>query len=161
VKQRICNKKDVRGDREVTFRPRNSYILALLLALLAVPVSAADTQFATALDPVAFDNSTVKNTVGTGTVTGTLSGSTLTVSGNYSGLSSDATAAHLVMGLAFGVAGNATGGMAGAAVGDLKVSGGASGQAKALGQGAIYILVTSTKAPNGNLWGWLHLPDNN
>jgi hypothetical protein len=157
VKQRVCSKKDVRGDREVTFRPRNSYILALLLALLAVPVSAADAQYATSLDPVAFDNSTVKNTVGTG---------------NYSGLSSDATAAHLVMGLAFGVAGNATGGMSGAAVGDLKVSGGTSGQisgtvklnaaqAKALGQGAVYILVTSTKAPNGNLWGWLHLPDNN
>jgi hypothetical protein len=140
VKQRVCSKKDVRGDREVTFRPRNSYILALLLALLAVPVSAADAQYATSLDPVAFDNSTVKNTVGTGAVTGTLSGSTLTVSGNYSG--------------------------------DLKVSGGTSGQisgtvklnaaqAKALGQGAVYILVTSTKAPNGNLWGWLHLPDNN
>jgi hypothetical protein len=156
----------------VTFRPRNSYILALLLALLAVPAFAADVQYATALDPVAFDNSTVKNTVGSGTVTGTLSGSTLTVSGTYSGLSSAATAAHLLLGQGYGISGGPTGGMDGAPVGDLSVSGGTNGQisgslkltaaqAKALGQGAVYLLVTSTNAPKGNLWGWLHLPDNN
>lgn len=156
----------------MTFRPRNSYVLAVLLGLLAAPAFAADIQYATTLDPVAFDNSTVNNTVGSGAVTGTLSGATLTLSGTYSGLSSDATAAHLLLGLGFGVAGGPAGGMAGAAIGDIAVSGGTSGQItgsvkltsaqiKALGQGAVYVLVTSTKAPQGNLWGWLHLPDNN
>lgn len=155
----------------MTFRPRNSYALAVLLAL-AVSASAADLQYATTLDPVAFDNSTVKNTVGSGTVTGTLSGNTLTVSGTYSGLSSDATAAHLLLGQGYGVSGGPTGGISGAAIGDFAVSGGTNGQisgslkltsaqAKALGQGAVYLLVTSTKAPQGNLWGWLHLPDSN
>lgn len=162
----------------MTFRSRHTYVLAswgilvLMLGLLAVPAFAADTQYSTALDPVAFDNSTVKNTVGSGTVTGTLSGSTLTVSGSYSGLSSTATAAHLMQGQGYGIAGGPAGGLAGAPVGDLSVSGGTNGQitgsvkltsaqVKALGQGAIYLLVTSTNAPKGNLWGWLHLPDNN
>ena len=156
----------------MTFRPRNTYVLALVLALLAVPAFAADVQYATALDPVAFDNSTVKNTVGSGTVTGTLSGSTLTVSGTYSGLSSTATAAHLLLGQGYGISGGPTGGLDGAPVGDLAVSGGTNGQitgslklnaaqVKALGQGAVYLLITSTNAPKGNLWGWLHLPDNN
>ena len=155
----------------MTVRPRNNYVLVLLLAMLAAPAFAADMQYATALDPVAFDNSTVKTTVGIGAVTGTLSGSTLTVSGTYSGLSSEATAAHLLIGQGYGIAGGPTGGMAGAPLGDLAVSGGTSGkisgslkltaaQIKALGQGAVYLLVTSTNAPKGNLWGWLHLPDN-
>jgi hypothetical protein len=175
-KRRACEtahlqQKRTRGGSEVTFRPRNSYALAVLLAL-AVSASAADLQYATTLDPVAFDNSTVKNTVGSGTVTGTLSGNTLTVSGTYSGLSSDATAAHLLLGQGYGVSGGPTGGISGAAIGDFAVSGGTNGQisgslkltsaqAKALGQGAVYLLVTSTKAPQGNLWGWLHLPDSN
>lgn len=156
----------------MTFRGRNTYVLALVLGLLAVPAVAADVQYATALDPVAFDNSTVKNTVGIGMVTGTLSGSTLTVSGTYSGLSSAATAAHLLLGQGYGISGGPTGGLDGAPVGDLAVSGGTNGQitgslklnaaqVKALGQGAVYLLITSTNAPKGNLWGWLHLPDNN
>jgi hypothetical protein len=164
--------KRTQGGSEVTVRPRHSYVLVVLLALLAAPAFAADTQYSTALDPVAFDNSTVKTTVGSGAVTGTLSGSTLTVSGTYSGLSSEATAAHLQIGQGYGIAGGPTGGMAGTPIGDLAVSGGTNGkisgslkltaaQVKALGQGAVYLLVTSTNAPKGNLWGWLHLPDNN
>jgi hypothetical protein len=101
-----------------------------------------------------------------------LSGSTLTVSGSYSGLSSTATAAHLLLGQGYGISGGPAGGLDGAPVGDLAVSGGTSGQIsgsvklssaqiKALEQGAVYLLVTSTNAPKGNLWGWLHLPDNN
>jgi hypothetical protein len=155
----------------VSFRQRNSYVhLAALVLVLAGPAFAADVQYATELDPVAFDNSTVKNNVGIGNVTGTLSGSALAISGNYSGLSSEASSAHLVMGLGMGVAGGPTGGLAGTNVGDLKISGGMSGdisgsvkltsaQLAALKKGALYVVVDSAKAPNGNLWGWLHLPD--
>ena len=151
---------------------RTGFAVLAACMVLAASALASDLQFSTPLDPVAFDNSTVKTTVGCGAVTGTLSGNILTVSGTYSGLSSEATAAHLQVGQGYGIAGGPTGGMAGAPIGDLAVSGGTSGkisgslkltsaQVKALGQGAVYLLVTSTNAPKGNLWGWLHLPDNN
>lgn len=160
----------------MTFRQRNDYVrnaaAAAMLALMAAPAFAADVQYATELDPVAFDNSTVKNNVGIGNVTATLSGSALSVSGSYSGLSSEATAAHLQMGLGFGVAGGTAGGLAGATIGDLAISGGTSGQISgsvkltsaqiaALKKGALYIVVDSGKAPQGNLWGWLNVPDQN
>ncbi len=155
----------------MSFRQRSYYVHAAILVLaFTAPAFAADVQYGTQLDPSAFDNSTVKNNVGIGHVTATLSGSTLTVSGNYSGLSSEASSALVVMGLGMGVAGGATGGLAGTNVGDLKISGGMSGdisgsikltsaQLAALKKGALYVVVDSAKAPNGNLWGWLHLPD--
>ena len=78
------------------FRQRTHYVLiAGLVSLLAAPAFAADVQYSTPLDPVAFDNSTVKNNVGTGEITATLSGKTLTVTGKYSGLSSAATKAEV------------------------------------------------------------------
>jgi hypothetical protein len=151
----------------MTFRLRHRSVqnfaaAGLMAALLATPVLAADLRYQTELDPVAFDNSTVKNNVGIGNVTATLSGSTLTVSGNYSGLSSEATAAHVKTGLAAGVPGES--------IGDLKITGGMSGQisgtvhlssanAASLRQGGLSIVLDSSKAPQGNLWGWLHLPE--
>ena len=51
-----------------------------------------------------------------------------------------------------------SGGTSGRISGTIKLT---AAQIKALGQGAVYVLVISTKAPQGNLWGWLHLPDNN
>ena len=148
----------------MTFLQPNAYALAVLLALLAAPAFAADIQYATQLDPVAFDNSTVKNTVGIGNATATLSGRVLTITGTYSGLSSDATDAHVKMGEMMGIPGPV--------IGDLKITGGASGQLSgslnlsaaqlaALKQGGISIVVDSQKASQGNLWGWLHLPQDN
>ncbi len=155
----------------MSFRKRSHYVCAaaLLLAFTA-PVFAADVKYATELDPVAFDNSTVKNTVGIGHVAATLSGSTLSVTGDYSGLSSEATAANLVLGFGPGVAGGATGGLAGTPVGKLTTGGGMSGQISgsiklntaqlaALKKGALYVEIDSAKAPNGNLWGWLTVAD--
>ena len=155
----------------MSFHKRSRYVCAaaLLLAFTA-PVFAADVKYATELDPVAFDNSTVKNTVGIGHVTATLSGSTLTVTGDYSGLSSEAIAVNLVLGFGPGVAGGATGGLAGTTVGKLTMGGGMSGQISgsvkmnaaklaALKKGALYVELDSAKAPNGNLWGWLTVTD--
>jgi hypothetical protein len=135
-------------------------ILAAGLAL-AAPVMADDLQFSTPLDPVAFDNSSVKNNVGNGSVAATLSGNALTITGTYAGLSSEAIDAHMKMGLAEGVPGPV--------IGDLKVSGGMQGQLSgtvklssaqiaALKKGAISVVVDSAKAPDGNLWGWLSAP---
>jgi hypothetical protein len=153
----------------MTFRQRDPSVrnftaACMVLTLLTTPVLAADIQYQTELDPAAFDNSTVKNNVGIGNVTASLSGNNLTVTGNYSGLSSEATDAHVKMGLAAGVPGPV--------IGDLKISGGMTGQisgtfrlnsaqAASLKQGGLSIVVDSTKAPQGNLWGWLHLPEQN
>jgi CHRD domain len=157
----------------VSFRQRSYYVHAAILVLaFTAPAFAADVQYGTELDPVAFDNSTVKNNVGIGHVTAALSGSTLTVTGDYSGLSSEATAANLVMGLGRGVAGGATGGMNGSTVGKLTIGGSMDGQISgsikltsaqiaALKKGALYIEIDSAKAPNGNLWGWLTVADQN
>jgi hypothetical protein len=147
----------------VRFRQHRYYSgAAILLLALTVSATAADLQYTAELDPVAFDNSTVKNNVGIGHVTATLSGSSLTVSGNYSGLSSAATDAHVKVGLAAGVPGTV--------VGDLKISGGTDGQisgtvkltsaqAKVLAQGGVSVVVDNDKAgPLGTLWGWLSVP---
>lgn len=135
--------------------------IAASLAFTVASAFAADIQYATELDPVAFDNSTVMNTMGKGSITATLSGRALAISGSYMGLSSNATSAHLEMGLAFGVPGPV--------IGELKVSGGMRGQISgsvtlnraqlvALKQGGISVVVDSAKAPDGNLWGWLQTP---
>jgi CHRD domain len=137
-------------------------IVAVLLTFTAAPAFAADLQYQCELDPVAFDNSTVLNTVGKGSITATLSGRVLAISGSYAGLSSNATAAHVEMGLALGVPGPV--------IGDVKVSGDTSGrisgsvtlnaaQIAALKQGGLSVVVDSAKAPDGNLWGWLQTPD--
>ncbi len=145
------------------FRHRRHYVHAAAVSLmLTVPVFAADLQYTTPLDPVAFDNSTVKNNVGSGHVAATLSGSTLTITGDYAGLSSAATDAHLKMGTLPGTPGPV--------IGDLAVTGGTSGQIsgsaklnsaqlKILKQGGISVVVNNDKAgPYGTLWGWLTVP---
>jgi hypothetical protein len=144
----------------VTFRKSSSVFAAMaVMAALSSPVFAADAQYATALDPSAFDNSTVKNNVGSGHVSATLSGSTLTITGDYAGMNFDATAAHVKLGLAKGEPGHV--------IGELKVSGGTSGQIsgsiklnaaqiKALNLGDISVVVDNSKAGQfGSLWGWL------
>jgi hypothetical protein len=158
--------KWTRGGFEVSFRRSWYYVpAAALLLVLSAPAFAADVQYATELDPVAFDNSTVKNNVGIGHVTATLSGSTLTVSGDFSGMSSAATEAHLKLGTLPGTPGPV--------IGDLKITAGTSGQIsgtaklnaaqlKALKQGGVSIVVNNDKAgPFGSLWGWLTVADQN
>ncbi|HVZ27427.1 MAG TPA: hypothetical protein VG798_02130 [Rhizomicrobium sp.] len=142
------------------FRKSRHHAWAALLLLASVaPSFAADAQYSTQLDPSAFDNSTVKNNAGIGHVTATLSGSTLTITGDYSGMNFNATGAQVKLGLAKGEPGHA--------IGDLKVTGGTSGQisgsikltstqVKALNLGNISVVVNNEKAGQfGSLWGWL------
>jgi hypothetical protein len=144
----------------VLFRKSRHHAWAVLFLLsAAMPSFAADAQYSTQLDPSAFDNSTVKNNEGIGHVTATLSGSTLTVTGDYSGMNFNATGAQVKLGLAKGEPGHA--------IGDLKVTGGKSGQisgsikltsaqVKALNLGDISVVVNNEKAGQfGSLWGWL------
>ena len=138
--------------------PRRHAIIAALLSFAAWDAAAADLHFQAGLDPVAFDDSTVKTTVGKGDASATLSGRALTVSGRYAGLSSAATAAHLNIGSAAGVPGptiaplTVTGGVNGQVGGKVTLT---ATQAAALRNGGLSIVIDSEKAPAGNLWGWL------
>jgi hypothetical protein len=98
------------------------------------------------------------NIVGTGTVTATLTGNKLSVNGNYDGLATPATEAKLFKSPKPGIRGDA--------VLDLKVSGGTSGtitgqfdltaaQVQELSASRYYVQLSSEKAAEGNLWGWL------
>src|SRR5262249_49874598 len=95
---------------------------------------------------------------GAGSGTAVLAGSKLTLTGTFQGLRSAATTARVHAGPARGVRG--------AAIGDLTVSkateGNLSGaidltreQMQALQAGRLYVQISSEKAPEGNLWGWI------
>lgn len=95
---------------------------------------------------------------GTGSASAVLTGSKLSITGSFEGLRSPATVAHLHEGLATGVRGPA--------ILDLTVSKATGGtiagsfdlsaeQAESLKKGRLYIQISSEKAPDGNLWGWL------
>jgi hypothetical protein len=87
-----------------------------------------------------------------------LAGTKLTINGTFDGLRSPATAARVHSGLAMGVRG--------AAISDLTVAKATNGtisgsvdltpeQVQSLKAGRLYIQISSEKAPEGNLWGWL------
>ncbi len=135
-------------------------LLAVFAALALVCALVAQTQetFKARLSPVARDAQLMSVITGHGAVSAVLAGSKLTVTGSFDGMHSAATAAQLHQGVATGVPG--------AAIQDLTVSkamGGAiSGsvdltapQVEALRKGLVYVVVDSTGAPDGNLWGWL------
>ena len=100
---------------------------------------------------------------GEGSATATLSGSRLSITGSFEGLPAKATAAKLHQGIATGARGR------GAAIADLRVTGGASGtvsgdvrlsaeQLAALKAGQLYLQIYSEKGvlpDHGTLWGWL------
>ena len=101
----------------------------------------------------------MRNTVaGSGSASAVLVGTKLAIAGTFEGLRSPATAAELHRGLAKGVRG--------ASVGALTVSRATNGtvagsldltpeQLQSLRRGQLYIEISSEKAPEGNLWGWI------
>ncbi len=101
----------------------------------------------------------MRNTVaGSGSASAVLAGTKLAITGMFEGLRSPATAAHLHQGLAKGVRG--------ASLAELTVSRAMNGtvagsldltpeQLQSLRRGQLYIQISSEKAPDGNLWGWI------
>ena len=99
---------------------------------------------------------------GSGSATAALKGSTLTITGTFSGLKTAATIARLHR--------SPKTGMRGTPIGDLTATAGTSGtisgaieltkdQIDDLAAGRLYIQLHSQKAPDGNLWGWLLVPE--
>jgi hypothetical protein len=129
-----------------------------VFALGMFAASPSEEKFKTRLAPVAIDLAMQTRIAGSGLVSATLNGTKLSVSGSFEGLRSAATEARIHQGLATGVRG--------AAVLDLTVEHATSGtisgsfdltaeQIENLRKGRFYIQISSEKAPEGNLWGWL------
>jgi hypothetical protein len=120
-------------------------------------VAQAKAQFRARLSPVPIDIAMQSAIAGSGTVTASLAGTRLTVSGKFADLKTPATVARIHVGLR---------GVRGPSILDLNVENATSGtidgsfdltpqQMDDLMQGRFYIQLHSTKAPDGNLWGWL------
>jgi len=130
---------------------------AALVVVCALFVQAQQT-FKARLSPVAVDTQLVSVITGHGAVSAVLAGTKLTVNGTFEGMHSPATVAHLHQSKATGVPGPV--------IHELTVSKGMDGtisgsadltppEVDALRKGLLYVMVHSTGAPDGNLWGWL------
>lgn len=106
---------------------------------------------------------TMQTTIaGVGAANASLKGSTLTINGTFSGLKTPATVVRVMR--------SPKTGMRGVPIGELKVTPETSGtitgsleltkeQIDDLAAGRLYIQLHSQKAPDGNLWGWLLMPE--
>jgi len=142
-----------------------TFLLAAFAALAAASaLAAAEATFTAALGWVPIGGAERSDVAGEGKVTATLNGSKLSVTGSFDGLPAKATAAKLHLGVAKGARG--PGG--GAAIGDLRVTGGTSGtlsgdvrlsaeQVEALKAGRLYLQLYSEKGvlpDHATLFGW-------
>ena len=129
-------------------------------ALAAVGALVAQTQqtYKARLSPVAVDAQLVSVITGHGAVSAVLAGMKLTVNGTFEGMHSAATVAHLHLSKATGVPGpvihelTVEKAMGGTISGSAELS---PSEVEALRKGLLYVMVNSTGAPDGNLWGWL------
>jgi hypothetical protein len=136
-------------------RAKQAAILTLF-ALAVRPLVAAD-DFKATLSMVPIDISMRSTIKGTGHAQAVLSGSTLTITGTFDGLASPATSADVHLGPKRGLRGPAlfTLEVGHDTKGSLQGSGQLTpGQVNALREGDCYVLLSSEKAPDGNLWGW-------
>jgi hypothetical protein len=130
----------------------------LVLSLLSAAAAQNEVRYKVRLAPVPMDIAMRSTVAGTGSATAVLKGTSLTISGTFDGLRSPATTARLHDG--------PTMGLRGMPFADLMISKATSGtisgsvtlsseQARALERGRVYLQISSERAPDGNLWGWL------
>jgi CHRD domain-containing protein len=134
---------------------------AVVIALVALLPIGAEAQtaksFRARLSPVPMDLTMAATIGGSGSMNATLNGSKLTITGTFEGLKSPATVARLHKGQR---------GVRGEPIFELTVTKAASGTITAnldltpqqvldLQQMRLYVQLSSEKAPDGNLWGWL------
>ena len=110
------------------------------------------------LATIAMDGGMRDAVAGSGSATAVLAGMKLTINGTFEGLRSPATAARLHSGIAMGVRGaplteiSITKGLSGTITGSVDLT---ADQVQSLRKGRLYIQISSERAPEGNLWGWL------
>jgi len=140
-----------------------SRVAALVLAVLVVSSAQAQTtQYRARLSVVPIDVAMQSTIAGSGSATAILKGNTLTINGTFSGLKTAATVARVHR--------SPRTGMRGVPIGDLtataETGGAISGSIELTKEqfddraaGRLYIQLHSQKAPDGNLWGWLLVPE--
>ena len=147
--------------RRCTMNSRQSAaVLAIAVVVWFAPSGAAQDQerYKVRLTAVPMDVGMRDTVAGSGSASAVLAGTKLAIAGTFEGLRSPATAAQLYRGLAKGVRGPA--------LADLTVSRATNGtvagsldltpvQLQSLRRGQLYIQISSEKAPDGNLWGWI------
>ncbi|HEX3703674.1 MAG TPA: CHRD domain-containing protein [Vicinamibacterales bacterium] len=144
-------------------RPRVAalFIAAGLLACGSVAHMEGGDRFRARLSMVPIDISMRTAIAGVGAATADVTGSTLKIVGSFEGLRSPAVSAQLHEGSKKGLRGPAlfpltiTHDTKGTIAGSIELT---SAHLAALRAGHCYIELSSEKAPDGNLWGWL-LPD--
>jgi len=135
------------------YRTRSKLFLAAALLL-----AQGEERFKIRFTPVPMDAAMRATVAGSGSGTATLSGNKLTINATFAGMPSAATTARLHKAVASGVRGSA--------FQDLTVTKGISGtvggtfdltpdQIDNLRKGHVYIQISSEKAPDGTLWGWI------
>ena len=133
-------------------------VIALVCLWVAQPAAQNQEKYKVRLSTIPMDGGMRETVAGAGTASAVLAGTKLTITGTFQGLRTPATVARLHNGLARGVRG--------APLVDLTVSKAVNGtltgsidltpeQLQGLRKGQLYILISSEKAPDGNLWGWL------
>ena len=139
-----------------TVRPLPA-IIAITLALTALPYAQGAQTFKTRLSPMPVDATNQAATTGVGAVTAVLTGTKVSISGTFSGLQGPATIAQVHVG-AKGISGppvldlTVTKATSGTLQGELMLT---SAQVEHLKRGRLYVQIHSEKAPEGNLRGWL------
>jgi hypothetical protein len=138
------------------------FTTATVLIAFAVALDAQSGLYRARLGVVPIDVVMQSTIAGSGSVTATLKGSTLTVTGTFSGLKTPATVVRVHR--------SPRTAMRGPAIGDLTATAATSGSISGsieltkehvddLAAGRLYVQLHSQKAPDGNLWGWLLMPE--
>jgi len=136
-------------------------LMALMLggALMALPAGAAQNgeMYKARLSPVPIDIAMQANVAGMGNLTAMLVGNKLTINGTFDGLKSNATEAHINRGPK---------GIPGPSIHDLTIQKSTSGsitgsidltptEVDDLKNERLYVQLSSERAPDGNLRGWI------
>jgi hypothetical protein len=142
---------------------RRGILIAATMAVAFVMSAGAQSRaYRARLSPVPLDVAMQAAIAGSGAVTATLTGTTLTLTGTFTGLRTPSTVVRLHR--------SPRTAMRGPAIADLKATIGTSGtisgstelsqeQVDDLANGRLYVQLHSEKAPEGNLWGWLLVPE--
>ena len=133
-------------------------LIAVVALWCAQPAAQNQERYKVRLSTIPMDGGMRETVAGMGSASAVLTGTKLTISGTFQGLRTPATAARLHNGM--------TRGVRGPSLVDLTVSKAVNGtlagsvdltpeQLQNLRKGQLYIQISSEKAPDGNLWGWL------
>ncbi len=138
---------------------RGKAACTIVLLVLALPAAAQnEARYKLRLSPVPLDIAMRSTVAGRGSATAVLKGNVLTVNGTFDGLRSPASAARLHLGPAMGIRGMPFGDLTISKATEGTISGSVTltpDQARALERSRVYLQVSSERAPDGNLWGWL------